>query len=446
LIQGRKVDMENVLILGAAGRDFHNFNTVFRGSAAHRVVCFTATQIPNIDGRRYPAVLAGPLYPDGIPIQPEEDLERLIREHDVDQVVFAYSDVAHETVMHLASRALACGADIRLIGDRRAMIPSSKPVISVTAARTGCGKSQTSRLIAQILRDRGLRAAAIRHPMPYGDLAKQAVQRFAALEDLDTHDCTIEEREEYEHYIEQGLVVFAGVDYAAILEVAEAEADVILWDGGNNDTPFYRPDLDIVVVDPLRPGHEEAYHPGEVNLRRAGVVVINKVDSADAAVVDALAARIGVVNPAATQIRADSVVEVEDAAALAGTRVLVVEDGPTMTHGGMAWGAGTVAARQAGVAEIVDPRPAAVGSIKAAYEKYPHMERILPALGYYDEQLEELRRSIEGVDCDHVIVGTPVDLRRFVHFDKPAHRVTYRLQERPGEPTVASLVDRLLAG
>ena len=437
--------MENVIILGAAGRDFHNFNTVFREDRGHRVVCFTATQIPNIDGRRYPAVLAGPLYPDGIPIEPEERLEALIRRHGVTQVVFAYSDVAHETVMHLASRALACGADFRFIGDHRTMISSSRPVISVTASRTGCGKSQTSRLIARLLRDRGLRVAAIRHPMPYGDLAKQAVQRFAALEDLITHKCTIEEREEYEHYIEQGLVVYAGVDYAAILAAAEAEADVILWDGGNNDTPFYRPDLDIVVVDPLRPGHELSYHPGEANLRRAGVVVINKVDSAAPEVVDALSARISSVNSGAVQIRADSVVEVEDAASLAGARVLVVEDGPTMTHGGMAWGAGTVAARQAGVGEIVDPRPAAVGSIRVAFERFPHMERILPALGYYEEQLEELRVTIEAVDCDHVIVGTPVDLRRFVHFDKPAHRVTYRLQERPGEPTVASLVDGLLA-
>ncbi|MFH1531447.1 MAG: cyclic 2,3-diphosphoglycerate synthase [Pseudomonadota bacterium] len=438
--------MDNVIILGAAGRDFHNFNTVFRDAGDYRVVCFTATQIPNIEGRTYPAGLAGPLYPDGIPIEPEDRLEDLIRDHAVTQVIFSYSDVSHETVMHLASRALACGADFRLLGDHRTMIASSKPVIAVTATRTGCGKSQTSRRIAHLLRERGLRVAAVRHPMPYGDLAKQAVQRFAALEDLDTHHCTIEEREEYEHYIEQGLVVFAGVDYAGILAAAEAEADVILWDGGNNDTPFYRPDLDIVVVDPLRPGHELSYHPGEANLRRAGVVVINKVDSAAEEVVDALAARITRVNPRATQIRADSVVTLEDSALLAGTRVLVVEDGPTVTHGGMAWGAGTVAARQAGVAEIVDPRPAAVGSIKEAYARYPHMERILPALGYYAEQLEELRQSIQGVDCDHVIVGTPVDLRRFVHFDKPAHRVTYRLQERPGEPTVASLLDRLLAG
>jgi len=436
--------MENVIILGAAGRDFHNFNTVFRGSSTQRVVCFTATQIPGIDGRRYPAVLAGPLYPDGIPIEPEDDLEDLIREHGVTQVVFAYSDISHEAVMHLASRALACGADFRLIGDHRTMLPASRPVISVTAARTGCGKSQTSRRIAGILRDRGARVAVVRHPMPYGDLAKQAVQRFATPEDLVTHDCTIEEREEYERYLEQGQVVFAGVDYAAILEAAQADADVLLWDGGNNDTPFLRPDLDIVVVDPLRVGHEEAYHPGEANLRRAGVVVINKVDSAAPAAVAALAARVSTVNPAATQVRADSVVELEDGDLLAGARVLVVEDGPTITHGGMAWGAGMVAAKAAGVAEIVDPRSAAVGSIREAYERYPHMAEVLPALGYYDEQLEELRRTIEAVDCDHVIVGTPVDLRRFVRFDKPAHRVTYRLRERPGEPTLASLVESLL--
>ena len=436
--------MENVVILGAAGRDFHNFNTVFRGSSEHRVVCFTATQIPGIEGRTYPAVLAGPGYPDGIPIEPEDDLERLIRDLDVGQVVLAYSDIHHEAVMHLASRVLATGADFRLIGDRRTMLHASKPVISVTAVRTGCGKSQTSRLIARHLRARGLRAAAIRHPMPYGDLARQAVQRFATFDDLVTNECTIEEREEYEHYIEQGLVVYAGVDYAAILAAAEAEADVILWDGGNNDTPFFRPDLDIVVVDPLRPGHEFTYHPGEANLRRASVVLVNKVDAATPAAVADLLAGIGEVNPGAAVILADSVVELERAEEIAGKRVLVVEDGPTMTHGGMAWGAGTVAARQAGAAEIVDPRHAAVGSISDAYERYPHMERILPALGYYDRQLEELRETIEGVDCDAVIVGTPVDLRRFVHFDKPAHRVTYKLRERLGQPTLASLVDRVL--
>ncbi len=436
--------MENVIILGAAGRDFHNFNTVFRGSSEYRVVCFTATQIPNIEGRTYPAVLAGPGYPDGIPIEPEDELERLIHDLEVGQVVLAYSDIPHEEVMHLASRVLATGADFRLIGDRLTMLQASKPVISVTAVRTGCGKSQTARLVARHLRARGLRTAAIRHPMPYGDLAKQAVQRFSTLDDLETNECTIEEREEYEPYIEQGLVVFAGVDYAAILAEAEAEADVILWDGGNNDTPFYHPDLDIVVVDPLRPGHEFAYHPGEVNLRRASVIVVNKVDAATPAAVADLVAGIREVNPRSTVILADSVVELERADEIAGKRVLVVEDGPTMTHGGMAWGAGTVAARQAGAAEIVDPRPAAVGSIRDAYKRYPHMERILPALGYYDHQIEELRETIEGVDCDAVIVGTPVDLRRFVHFDKPAHRVTYKLKERPGQPTLASLVDRLL--
>jgi predicted GTPase len=435
---------KKVLILGAAGRDFHNFNTVYRGRDDVKVVAFTATQIPKIDGRRYPAELAGPGYPDGIPILPEDTFEDIVRAERVDEVVFAYSDVAHEQVMHMASRVLATGADFCLLGDNQTMIPCDLPVISVTAARTGCGKSQTSRALAKELIRKGKRVSAIRHPMPYGDLAVQAVQRFAEHQDLIDHKCTIEEIEEYESYIAEGLVIYAGVDYQAILDQAVKESDVILWDGGNNDTPFYRPDLDIVVLDPLRPGHEAAYHPGEANLRRADVVLVNKVNSAKAEDVARLEKTVAEMNPKAKVILADSLIQVDNPEKVKGKRVLVIEDGPTVTHGGMGYGAGLVAAEQFGAAEIIDPRPFAVGSIAEAYIKYPHMERILPALGYFPQQLEDLKQTIEKADCDLVIIGTPVDLTKFVAFDRDAVRVTYALGEREGQPSLADLIDDFL--
>lgn len=419
----------NVLILGAAGRDFHNFNTAFRNDASVRVVAFTATQIPNIDGRKYPAVLAGPRYPDGIPIHPEDDLETLIRDLSVDEAVFSYSDVSHETVMHLASRVLAAGADFRLLGPDATMIPSKVPVVSVCAVRTGCGKSQTTRKVAEILRSKGKRVVSIRHPMPYGDLARQAVQRFGKLEDLDLHDCTIEEREEYEPHIVAGGVIYAGVDYGAILAEAEKEADVILWDGGNNDLPFYRATLEIVVVDPHRPGHELSYHPGEANLRRAHVVVINKIDTADLAGIETVRRSIRKANPKAVVIDAASPIFVDDAAAIRGKRVLAVEDGPTLTHGEMKYGAGVLAAMKHGAAEIVDPRAHAVGTIAETFAKYPGIGTLLPAMGYGDEQVRDLGETIRRTPCDTVIVATPIDLRRVVAIEKPAVRVRYELEE-----------------
>jgi predicted GTPase len=428
-----------VLILGAAGRDFHNFNVCFRGDATHEVVAFTATQIPNIAGRRYPAELAGERYPDGIPIRPERDLERIVRDERIDEVVFAYSDVSHETVMHLASRAIAAGADFRLQGAASTMIESKKPVVSVCAVRTGSGKSQTTRKVAQILRDAGRKVVAVRHPMPYGDLVKQAVQRFGSYEDLELHDCTIEEREEYEPHIAQGTVVYAGVDYAAILAEAEKEADVVLWDGGNNDLPFYKPDLEIVVVDPHRPGHERRFHPGEANLRRAGVIVINKVSTAPEEGLAEVRRNIAEINPDATVVEADSPVTVSDPEAVRGKRVLVVEDGPTLTHGDMSYGAGVVAAREHGAAEIVDPRPHAVASIAETYEKYPTTGGVLPAMGYGAEQIRDLEATIDATPCDVVLVGTPVDLRKLVDVDKPMVRVTYDLAER-GNPGLAELL------
>ncbi len=436
-----------VLIAGAAGRDFHNFNVVYRGRDDVVVVGFTATQIPNIDGRVYPAELAGPGYPDGIPIVPEADLERVVRDREVDEVVFAYSDVTHEHVMHIGSRALAAGAGYSLLSPIQTMISSTKPVVAVCAVRTGSGKSQTTRYVAGLLRESGKRVAVLRHPMPYGDLTKQAVQRFARYEDLDANDCTIEEREEYEPHLAEGNLVFAGVDYAAILEAAEAEADAILWDGGNNDTPFIRPDLHVVVVDPHRAGHELRYHPGETNLRMAHVCVVNKVDSAPPEGVEAVLESIRVHNPDARVVRAASPFLVEgDADAIRGKRVLAIEDGPTLTHGEMTYGAAVLAAKANGAASLVDPRPFAVGSIARTFEEYPHVGALLPAMGYGRSQMEELRETIARSDAELVLIGTPIDLRRIIELDKPALRVTYRLEEI-GEPTLASvLADRGLIG
>jgi len=431
-----------VIILGAAGRDFHNFNCVYRDDPGHQVVAFTATQIPDIAGRRYPAELAGSLYPEGIPIVAEEDFERRIRDEGIDEVVFAYSDVTHEHVMHLGSRAIAAGADYRILGADATMLASRVPVVSVCAVRTGAGKSQTTRRVAKVLQDRGLRVVAIRHPMPYGDLVKQRAQRFATVEDLDLHDCTIEEREEYEPHIVSGTIVYAGVDYADILAAAEKEADVILWDGGNNDLPFYRSDPEIVVVDPHRPGHELRYFPGEANLRRADVLVINKVSTAPEKGLETVRENIAKVNPGATVIEADSPITVTEPDAIAGKRVLVIEDGPTLTHGEMTYGAGAVAAREHGAAELVDPRPYAVGTIAETFKKYPQTEDVLPAMGYGDEQIRELEATIKATPCDLVVIGTPVDLRRLVKIDKPAVRVTYDLAER-GKPDLADVLAKV---
>jgi len=420
---------KKLIIMGAAGRDFHDFNVLFRDDPGTQVVAFTAAQIPNIAGRLYPPELTGVRYPDGIPIHPEADLPRLIRDLGVDEVVFAYSDVSHETVMHKASLVLAAGAGFRFDGPRATMLPAKVPVVSVCAVRTGSGKSQTTRRVARSLRARGKRVVAIRHPMPYGDLAKQRVQRFAALEDLDRHQCTIEEREEYEPHLGAGCVVFAGVDYGAILAEAEREADVILWDGGNNDLPFYVPDLEIVVADPHRPGHERTYHPGETNLRRAHVVVINKIDSASPAGVEAVRASVRELNPDAVIIEAASPISVPDAGQIRGKRVLAVEDGPTLTHGEMKYGAGVLAARRFGAAEILDPRPWAVGSIARTFESYPGIGALLPAMGYGEEQVKDLGETIARTPADLVLIATPIDLRRVVRFDKPALRVGYELQE-----------------
>jgi len=420
---------ERVIIMGAAGRDFHNFNTYFRNNNDYEVVAFTATQIPDIEGRVYPASIAGELYPEGIPIYPEEELSTLIKKHNVDQVIFAYSDVSHETVMHKASQVLACGADFRLMGPDNTMIKSKAPVIAVTAVRTGSGKSQTTRYVAQTLTERGKKVAIIRHPMPYGNLEEQVVQRFASYADLDKHKCTIEEREEYEPHIDLGLVVYAGVDYEKILHQAEDEADVILWDGGNNDLPFYNTDLHIVVVDPHRAGHETAYHPGEANLRKADIALINKVDSADPTDVEKVKATIAAVNPQAKIIMANSPITVDDPETVVGKKVLVIEDGPTLTHGEMAYGAGVIAAEKLGAAELIDPRPFAVGSIKDTFAKYNHLSRLLPAMGYGQTQIEELERTINDSPAELVLIGTPIDLRRIMKLDKPALRVRYDLEE-----------------
>ncbi|MFC2036792.1 cyclic 2,3-diphosphoglycerate synthase [Chloroflexota bacterium] len=428
-----------VLIMGAAGRDFHNFNTFFRNNDRYEVLAFTATQIPNIEGRVYPPELAGPLYLKGIPIFPEEELVDLIRQHDIHQVVFAYSDVSHEYVMHKASEVLAAGVDFRLMGTNNTMLKSVKPVIAVCAVRTGSGKSQTTRRVCDICQEMGQKVVAVRHPMPYGDLVAQAVQRFADYDDLDRYDCTIEEREEYEPHIDRGVVVYAGVDYEAILREAEKEADVIVWDGGNNDLPFYKPDLHIVVVDPHRAGHETRYHPGEANLRQADVAVINKIDTADLAGIAQVRENIRQVNPSAAIVEAASPIFVDDPQSIEGKRVLVVEDGPTLTHGEMAYGAGLVAARRFGAAEIIDPRPYAVGSIAETFAKYPTTGPVLPAMGYGDEQVRELEETINTTPCDLVIIGTPIDLRRVVSISHPAERVRYELQVI-GQPTLYEIL------
>ena len=426
--------MKKVIILGAAGRDFHNFNVVFRNNPAFNVAAFTATQIPDIANRRYPAELAGPLYPSGIPIFEEKDLENLIAEQGIDVAVFAYSDVAHPTVMHLASRTVAAGADFWLLGTEHTQVKARVPVISICAVRTGCGKSPVSRLVAGHLRHLGWKPVVIRHPMPYGDLAAQAVQRFASMQDMDRHQCTIEEREEYEPHIRLGTVVYAGVDYEKIIRQAEQEADIILWDGGNNDTPFYSSDLEIVVADPHRPGHELAYFPGEVNLRRAQVVVINKVDTAAAHDVEVVRENIRRHNPKATVLETACRVSVASPELVQGRRVLVVEDGPTLTHGEMAYGAGVVAARQCGAVELVDPRPYAVGSIRGTYERFPHLTSLLPAMGYGAIQRHELEETINRVPCDLVLIATPVNLTSILNLNKPSVRVAYEAEEltKPG--------------
>ncbi|MCF7826322.1 MAG: cyclic 2,3-diphosphoglycerate synthase [Candidatus Marinimicrobia bacterium] len=433
-------DRVKVLIMGAAGRDFHNFNVFFRDNEAYEVVAFTATQIPDIDGRKYPAELAGSLYPEGIPIHDEEELEDLIYDFDVDEVVFAYSDLPYEYVMSKAAIVNYAGADFRLMGAKSTMIPSTKPVIAICAARTGCGKSQTTRAVCDHLTAMGKKVVAIRHPMPYGDLVKQRVQRFAVLEDLKKHDCTIEEMEEYEPHIMNNTVVYAGVDYEAILREAEKEADIIIWDGGNNDMPFYMPDIMITVVDPHRAGHELTYYPGETNLLMADVVVINKIDTADMDDITTVRENIRLVNPEAIVVDAASPVSVEDEEVIYGKRVLVVEDGPTLTHGEMQYGAGVVAAEKYGAASLVDPRPWTVGKISETFEKYPDIGEILPAMGYGEDQMKDLEKTINSVDCDAVVIGTPIDLRRIINIDKPSVRVTYKLQEI-GMPTLASILN-----
>jgi len=432
-----------VIIMGAAGRDFHNFNVYFRNNDAYNVVAFTATQIPGIAERGYPPELAGPNYPNGIPIYPEEELPNLIKQHDIDQVVFAYSDVPHEYVMHKASMVLANGADFRLMGPKTTMLEAKVPLVSVCAVRTGSGKSQTSRQVAKILKNKGLRVVAIRHPMPYGDLTKQIWQRFATYEDLDKHECTIEEREEYEPHIDNGIIVYAGVDYEKILREAEKEADVIVWDGGNNDLSFYKSDLHVVVADPHRAGNELTYYPGETNLRMANVVIINKVDTADPKNVEKVKENIEKVNPKARVLEAASPVTVDKPELIKGNRVLVIEDGPTLTHGNMPYGAGAVIAKKLGAREMVDPRPYAVGSIKETYEKYTHLGAILPAVGYGDKQIAELKATIDRTPCDAVVIGTPIDLRRVMTIDKPTVRAKYELKVL-GPVTLEEILEEFL--
>jgi len=427
------------IIMGAAGRDFHNFNTFFRGNKDYEVVAFTATQIPDIEGRVYPKELAGEMYPKGIPIHAEGELLDLIKKYGAEQVVFAYSDVPHEYVMHKASMVNAAGADFRIMGTKYTQVKSTKPVVSISAVRTGSGKSQTTRRVSLILKEMGYKVAAIRHPMPYGNLVAQEVQRYANYDDLDEYKCTIEEREEYEPHIDNGVIIYAGVDYEKIVRQAETEADIILWDGGNNDFPFYIPDLQIVVADPHRTGHESTYYPGETNVRMADVFVINKVDTADAENVIKLRESLRKLNPNAIQIEAASPLFVDDPAAIQGKRVLVVEDGPTLTHGEMAYGAGYIAARRFGAKEIVDPRPFAVKSIAATYVKYPKTGPILPAMGYGDAQTKDLEETINKSDVDLVIIGTPIDLSRVMKITKPHQRVRYELQEI-GQPTLQDVL------
>ncbi|MFA5135090.1 MAG: cyclic 2,3-diphosphoglycerate synthase [Patescibacteria group bacterium] len=435
------MDRTKVIIMGAAGRDFHDFNVYFRSKSAYEVVAFTATQIPNIEGRLYPPSLSGKRYPQGIPIEPESKLTELIKKHGVEQVFLSYSDLPHQVVMNKASEVLAAGADFRLLGPNHTFVKSKKPLVSVCAVRTGCGKSQTSRRVVEYFKEKGKKVVAIRHPMPYGDLAKQAVQRFAKYEDFEKHECTIEEREEYEPYVEQGLVIYAGVDYEKILRKAEKEADVIIWDGGNNDLPFYKPDVHIVVADPHRAGHEYGYHPGETNFRMADVIVINKIDSADPAKVKAVEESAKRLNPKAVLIKANAPYTVSDESLIRGKRVLVVEDGPTLTHGEMRYGVGVVAAKKFGAKELVDPRPFAVGSIQATFKKFGHLTDLLPAMGYSDRQVKELEETINASDADSVVVGTPIDLTRLLKINKPATRISYTMKEI-GSPTLAEVLDK----
>ena len=432
-----------VLIMGAAGRDFHNFNVVYRDNDKYDVVCFTATQIPDIAGRRYPAQLAGKLYPNGIPIHHERELVRLIQDEKIAEVIFAYSDVSHEYVMHKASAALAAGASFKLIGTADTMLKSNKPVVAICAVRTGSGKSQTTRRVSQILKGLGKKVVVVRHPMPYGDLTKQIVQRFGSFDALDAHECTIEEREEYEPHLKMGTVVYAGIDYAAILKNAEAEADIVLWDGGNNDTPFFKPDLHIVVADPLRPGHETRYHPGETNLRLADVVVINKEANARPEDIESVRDAIRTNNPAADIVDAASPIFVEDPRVIRGRRVLCIEDGPTLTHGEMTIGAGIVAAQRFGAKAIVDPRPFLQGSLIDTFQMYPGIGTLLPAMGYGEKQTRDLEATINATDCEAVVIATPIDLRRLVKLNKPATRVTYELQEI-GQPALADFLKRFV--
>ena len=430
---------KKVIIMGAAGRDFHNFNVFFRDNEEYEVVAFTATQIPNIEGRKYPAELAGSLYPNGIDIYPESQLDELIKKFNVDLVVFSYSDVAHEYVMHKASQAMVAGASFMLLGPKQTMVESSKPVIAVCAGRTGSGKSQTTRRVVEILRDLGKKVVVVRHPMPYGDLVAQKVQRFATYDDLDFHKCTIEEREEYEPHIDRGAVVYAGVDYEAILRQAEQEADVVIWDGGNNDFPFYKPDLMITVVDPHRPGHEITYHPGEVNVRMADVVVINKEDTANFEDIEEVRENVRQVNPNAIFVDAASPLFVQDISNIANKRVVVVEDGPTLTHGGMSYGAGYIAAIKYGAAEIVSPKPYAVGTIAETYEKYGQVEEVLPAMGYSEQQIKDLEETLNRVPADVIVSGTPINISRLVKVNKPIVRVMYELEEI-GKPTLKDVI------
>lgn len=435
---------DRVVIMGAAGRDFHTFNVYFRDNPAYEVVAFTAAQIPGIESRRYPPSLSGPRYPNGIPIFPEAEIESLIRKENIYQVIFAYSDVFHLDVMHRASQALACGADFRLIGPEHSFLGAARPVISVCAVRTGCGKGSVVRRLAALLRERGLKPVVVRHPMPYGDLATQTVQRFATIQDCDKQECTVEEREEYEQHIRQGTIVYAGVDYERILRSAEQEADMILWDGGNNDWPFFRPDLEIVLLDPHRAGHELLYHPGETNLRRAHVLIVNKLDSAPVAGVQRVMANIARINPAATVIQARSAVSVDRPELILGKRVLVIEDGPTLTHGEMAYGAGVIAAQRYGASELVDPRPFARGSLAATFARYPWISHALPAMGYSRSQLEELAATIAATACDAIVLATPVDLPRLISVAQPVCRVRYDLEE-VGHPDLAEVVDKFLS-
>jgi predicted GTPase len=434
---------KKVLIMGAAGRDFHNFNTVLKDNRSYEVVAFTATQIPNIFGRKYPAKLAGKLYPRGIPILPEEDLKKLIQKSKIDEVLFSYSDVSYQYVMGRAAVVMAAGADFKLLGRDATTLKSKRPVVAVCAARTGSGKSQTTRKVCQILKERGKRVVAIRHPMPYGDLTKQICQRFATLEDMDKQKCTIEEREEYEPHIREGTVVYAGVDYAVILKEAEKEADVIVWDGGNNDIPFYRPDLHITVLDPHRPGDELCYFPGETNLLLADVLLINKMDSADYQDIEQVRFNARQANPGAIVVEAASPISVDHPERIRGKKVLAVEDGPTVTHGGMTYGAGVLAAEKFGARELVDPREWVKGEIKTAFEKYPEIGTLLPALGYGEKEVKDLQETINAIPCDSVVVGTPIDLTRVLKINKPSVRVRYELDEI-GKPDLAEILDGFL--